>query len=113
MTIVYRHPEAQHVRTFLNTGKDQPVPDLPVIRLFTLTLQKPPFDNPIFRQIKGDLNVAYALPLPFYPPCVLRRVVAEHSVKPFDVNRVENVFDGLEPVAWRHCVADLTPDVLL
>src|ERR1044071_7746221 len=41
----------------------------------------------------------------------LRSIVTEHSVQPFDVHRVQNIFHGLQPVRRRYCKTDFMPNV--
>ena len=111
--LIHRHAEAQHVRPLLHRRENQPVADLPIVGFFALAFQDAPLDDAVLGDVEADFLVADALAVSLGVTGALGGVIAKDAVQPLDVHRVHNILDGLQPIARRHRVADLAPEIFL
>src|SRR5439155_16665068 len=109
--VIDRHAEAQHVRALLCARKDQPVTDLPIVGVFRLALQQPFLDNAILGDVEGNLLVANPLAAAVSLSRLSSCIVAKQAVQPLDVNRIQDVFNGLHPIAGGNRMSYFTPTI--
>src|SRR6266850_3389946 len=112
LCVVDRHTEAQHVRAFLRARKHQPVTDLPVVGVFRFALQQPAFDNAVLGEVASDLLMPNSLPAMVCLPRHFSCIVAKDAVQPLDVNRIQNILDGLNPIAGGNGLSYFAPTIL-
>lgn len=112
LCVVDWHTEAQHVRAFLHARKHQPVTDLPVVGVLRLALQQPAFDNAVLGQVASDLLMPNPLAAMVCLPRHFSCIVAKDAVQPLDVNRIQNILDGLNPIAGGNGLSYFAPTIL-
>jgi hypothetical protein len=111
LRLIDRHPEAQHVRAFLRARKDQPMTDRPIVGVFRLAFQQAFLDDAVIGEIEGDLLMANPFGAPLHLSRHSRCIVAKDTVQPLDVDGIQDILDGLHPIAGGNGMSYFAPTI--